>query len=72
MVTWPLYPEIAEQYGQDGCYVWKFGHGRFFTSLDHYLRETYAHYDRQDVTDWTCLRLDNPDLQDKLKMLAGL
>ncbi len=72
IATWPLYPAIAEQFGLDGCYIWKLQHGSFFTSLDHFLTETYAHYDRLDVSGWTCDRLENVELQSKLQILAGL
>lgn len=72
IATWPIYPEIAAQFGLQGCYIWKFPQGKFVTSLDEYLRETYAHYSAQDISGWVCARLENPELQNKLKTLAGL
>lgn len=69
---WPVYPGIAESYGQQGSFLWKFDAIKFAHGPEDFVNLYYQSYGGRDLADYRCPSLDNPSFNRVLGAAAGI
>ena len=65
---WPVYPGIAEAYGLDGHYIWKFRGDKFLNGVQAFVDASFDAYASQDTSTWRTPALDQDLFDYALKL----